>query len=92
LLIAVLIAGTPFYGSIFAPASAMVSAGAQQSQLNQGIAFALANLAWAAGQAGAAAGGGALAQATSDFVPYALLAIACLGSLASLLRVGRSWS
>jgi MFS family permease len=86
LLIAVLVAGTPFYGSLFAPASAMVSAGAQHSQLNQGIAFALSNLAWASGQAAAAAGSGALAQATSDLVPYTLLAAACLATLAGLLR------
>jgi MFS family permease len=86
LLIGVLVAGTPFYGSLFAPASAMVSAGAQHSELNQGIAFALSNLAWAAGQAIAAAGSGALAQATSDFVPYSLLSVACLATLADLLR------
>jgi MFS family permease len=85
-LIGILVAGTPFYGSLFAPASAMVSAGAQHSELNQGIAFALANLAWAAGQAVAAAGSGALAQATSDLVPYGLLSIACLATLAGLLR------
>jgi MFS family permease len=86
LLIGVLVAGTPFYGSLFAPASAMVSAGAQRSQLNQGIAFALSNLAWACGQAIASAGSGALAQATSDLVPYALLGVACLATLAGLLR------
>lgn len=86
LLMGLLIAGTPFYGSLFAPASAMVSEGAQHSKLNQGIAFALANLAWAAGQAIAAAGSGALAQATSDLVPYGLLSIACLATLADLLR------
>lgn len=88
-LIGVLVAGTPFYGSIFAPASAMVSAGAQHSRLNQGIAFALSNTAWAAGQGVAAAGSGALAQATSDLVPYVLLALACMGSLAALSRVNR---
>jgi MFS family permease len=88
-LIGVLVAGTPFYGSIFAPASAMVSAGAQHSRLNQGIAFALNNLGWAAGQAVAASGSGALAQATTDLVPYTLLAIACLGSLVPLSRINR---
>ncbi|WP_300611534.1 MFS transporter [Trebonia sp.] len=85
-LIAVLIAGTPFYGSLFAPASALVSAGADGTGLNQGIAFALSNLTWAAGQAFAASASGALAEATSDLVPYTLLAIACLGTLAWMLR------
>jgi MFS family permease len=83
-LVAVLVAGTPFYGSLFAPASALVSAGAQHSRLNQGIAFALSNLTWAAGQAISASGSGALAQATSDLVPYSLLAFACLATLATL--------
>jgi MFS family permease len=83
-LIGVLVVGTPFYGSIFAPASAMVSAGADKLRLNQGIAFSLSNLTWAAGQALAASGGGALAEATSDLVPYLLVAIACLATLAGL--------
>jgi MFS family permease len=85
-LIAVLIAGTPFYGSLFAPASALVSAGAHNLRLNQGIAFALSNLTWAAGQAIAAPGSGALAEATSDLVPYLLLAVACLATLARLTQ------
>ena len=45
--------------------------------MNHGIAFALTNLTWAAGQAVASsAGSGALAQATSDMVPYLLLSAA----------------
>src|SRR6201996_2292237 len=83
-LIGVLIAGTPFYGTLFAPASALVASGAQGLGLNQGIAFALSNLAWAAGQSVAAAASGALAQATSDLVPYALLAAACAVTFAAL--------
>jgi len=90
LLIGVLVVGEPFYGSIFAPASAMVSAGAHQVGLNQGIAFALSNLTWAAGQAIAAAGSGAVAQATSDLVPYTLLAIACLATAARLAQRARA--
>jgi MFS family permease len=86
-LIAVLIVGTPFFGSLFAPASALVASGAQDLGLNQGIAFALSNLTWAAGQSVAAAASGALAQATSDLVPYALLTAACVGTL-SVLRAG----
>ena len=66
-------------GTLLAPA-------AQHQQLDQGLAFGLGNLAWAAGQAIAASGSGALAQATSDLVPYSLLATACLLTL-SLLRI-----
>ncbi len=84
-LIVLLIVGTPFYGSLFTPASALLSAGAQELGLNQGIAFSLSNLTWAAGQAIAASGSGALAEATSDLVPYLLLAVACLATLAWLV-------
>jgi MFS family permease len=88
LLVALLIVGLPAYGTLFAPATALLSEGAHRLQLNQGIAFGLGNLAWAAGQAIAAAASGALAQATSDLVPYALLASAFLATLAAL-RPGR---
>ena len=88
-LIGVLIAGTPFYGTLFAPASALVASGAQGIGLNQGIAFALSNLTWAAGQSIAAAASGALAQATSDLVPYALLTAACIGTFVTLRRARR---
>ena len=83
-LIAVLVIGTPFFGSLYAPAAAMVSDGADAHQLNHGIAFSLTNLTWAAGQAFAASASGALAQATSDVVPYLLLAVACLATLVRL--------
>ncbi len=80
-LIPVLIAGMPAFGTLFTPAMTLVSEGAQHQRLDQGLAFGLGNLAWAAGQAVAASGSGALAQATSDLVPYALLAAACLVTL-----------
>jgi MFS family permease len=85
-LIPVLVLGTPFFGSLYAPAAAMVSKSADAQQLNHGIAFALTNLTWAAGQAVAAAASGALAEATSDVVPYVLLGVACLATLSGMLR------
>jgi MFS family permease len=87
-LIGVLIAGLPCYGMLYAPASALVASGAAGLELNQGIAFAVSNLAWAAGQSVAASASGALAQATSDVVPYALLAIACMGTAVVLRGTG----
>lgn len=81
LLIAVLIVGMPAFGTLFTPAMTLVSEGAIDQGLDQGLAFGLGNLVWAAGQAIAAAGSGTLAQATSDLVPYALLAAACLATL-----------
>jgi hypothetical protein len=82
----VLIAGMPFFGTLFTPAMTLISEGAEDRRLDQGLAFGLGNLAWAAGQAVAATGGGALAQATSDLVPYSLLAAACLATLVFVRR------
>jgi MFS family permease len=81
LLIALLIVGMPAYGTVFTPAMTLLSDGADQLGLNQGLAFGLGNLAWAAGQAISAAGGGAIAQVTTDFVPYALLAAVFVATL-----------
>ena len=86
LLVALLVVGLPAYGALFAPATALLSAGADRLGLHQGLAFGLANLAWATGQAVAASLSGALAQATSDFVPYALLAATLLATLAAAQR------
>ena len=80
-LVPVLIVGMPSFGTLFTPAMTLVSEGAQREGLDQGLAFGLGNLAWAAGQAAAASGSGALAQATSDLVPYSLLAAVCLMTL-----------
>ncbi len=88
-LVALLIVGMPFFGTLFTPAMALLSTGAQRLALNQGLAFGLGNLAWAGGQAIAAAGSGVVAQATSDAVPYALLAAACLVTLAAVRPRGR---
>jgi MFS family permease len=87
-LSAVLVAGMPFFGALYAPANALVSQGAQRQGLNHGMAFALTNLTWAAGEAVAASVSGVLAEATSDLIPYALLALVCLGTLATL---GPAW-
>jgi MFS family permease len=80
-LIPALIVGMPFFGTLFTPAMTLISEGAQHQGLDQGLAFGLGNLAWAAGQTVAASGSGALAQATSDLVPFSLLAATCLVTL-----------
>jgi MFS family permease len=82
----VLIVGTPFFGALYAPAAAMVSESAGDHELNHGIAFAFTNLAWAAGQAIAASSSGALAEATSDMLPYLMLGGACVATLCYIVR------
>ena len=53
--------------------------------MSQGYALALINLAWAAGQITGAAGGGALAKATGDAVPFALAAGLCAATLGLIM-------
>jgi len=84
-LVGLLVVGLPAFGVLFVPASALISEGADRRGLHQGLAFGLANLAWAAGQGLAAATSGALAQATVDALPFALLA-AVFGVTALALR------
>ena len=91
LLVVFLIVALPSFGTLFTPAAALLSAGADRLQLNQALAFGLTNLAWATGQAVGSAATGVLAQATSDLLPYALLACTCLATLAVLqVRARRS--
>ena len=88
-LVALLVVGLPCYGALFAPSTALLSTGADRMELHQGLAFGLANLAWASGQGIAALVSGAMAQATSDLVPYALLAGIMLATLIAVQRRGR---
>ena len=62
----------------------MVTDEAESFGLEYGYAFALVNVAWAPGQAGGAALGGALAALTSDAVSYLTLAALCVVTLVAL--------
>ena len=83
---ALLVATTASLGVFWAPAMALLSAAAEAVGAHQGLAFGLVNLAWASGMVLGAAGGGALAKATTDAAPYALFALLCVGTLALLAR------
>jgi MFS family permease len=85
-VVVLLAAGTG--GMLFAPASALLSDGAEDAGLPQGIVFGLFNLAWAGGQVAGAAGGAWLAQATADAVPYLVVAVLAVITLAALTRWG----
>jgi MFS family permease len=77
-------------GTLWAPAMSLLSDRADALGLDQAYAFALVSITWAAGATVGPAAGGALAQATRDAVPYTLLALACLLTLAALWRSARS--
>jgi MFS family permease len=72
------------FGSFWTPAMSMVTDEAETFGLEYGYAFALVNLAWAPGQAGGAALGGALAALTSDAVSYVTLGALCVLTLAAI--------
>lgn len=86
---AALIAAVAALGTFWAPAMALVSDASEQAGLAQGLAFALSNLAWAGGHLIGGAGGGALAEASADAVPYVALAVLCGVTLAAVARQPR---
>jgi MFS family permease len=90
LLAGLVICGGLAFGTFFTPGMTMVSNLAEERGLPFGYASALLNLAWAPGQALGAAGGGALAHATADAVPYLALSGVCALTLAGLWRARNS--
>jgi MFS family permease len=88
-LAAVIVLATVALGTFWAPAMAMLSDAADRHGISQGYAFALINLAWAAGQIAGAGGGGALAKEAGDGAPVALTAALCVATLGLILVRGR---
>ncbi len=78
-------------GMFWAPAMAMLSDAAESQRLEQGLAAALINLAWAAGQIIGAGAGGAAAKAAGDAIPIVAAAALCAGTLLVLVQ-RRAWS
>jgi MFS family permease len=83
-LAAVVVSAGFAFGSFWTPAMSWVTDEAETFGLDYGYAFALVNVAWAPGQAGGAALGGAVASVTSDAVPYLALSATCLLTLAAI--------
>jgi predicted MFS family arabinose efflux permease len=73
-------------GAFWAPAAVVLSAATSRAGVSDAYAFALYNVAWAAGQGTGSAGGGAIAQLTSDAVPCLLLGLALLSTIALVVR------
>jgi MFS family permease len=86
-LLAVVIVAAGFsFGSFWTPAMSMITDEAEAVGLDYGYAFALVNIAWAPGQAGGAAIGGAVASVTGDAVAYLGLSALCLLTLLAVTR------
>jgi MFS family permease len=84
LLAPVVVAGCVLSGIVNTPAMTVLSDGVEGAGLEHGLGFAIVNLVWGGGQVIGAVAGAALAGATSDTVPYLLLAVVCAGTLAGL--------
>ncbi len=89
-LAALVVAAGFAFGSFWTPAMSMITDEAELHGLDYGYAFALVNIAWAPGQAGGSAIGGAIASATSDAVPYPGLAAVCVATFLALTRYRES--
>jgi MFS family permease len=74
------------YGVLFTPAFALIADGAERSGLAQGMGFGFMNAAWAVGAVAGPAAGGAIANATGDWIPFLLASGLCGGALASSRR------
>ena len=85
-LAAVVVIVSGLLGLAWLPAMALLTDGADRIGLDQGYAFAFFNLGWSAGFAVGAAGGGALAQAAGDAVPY--LAVATAYAVTAVAALG----
>jgi MFS family permease len=80
------VAAGPLIGVLWTPGLVLLGSGSDEAGFDHTYAFALMNLAWAAAQTVASAGGGALAHATHDIVPYALVAAVALVTAATMTR------
>ncbi len=89
LLALLLVATACSLGAFWAPSMAMLSDASEASGLDQALAAALMNLAWAGGQIVGSGAGGAVAKATTDAVPMGCAAGLC--GLTLLLSARRSY-
>lgn len=77
-----IIAAVVVLAAFWTPAIAALSDTAEATGVDYALVFALVNAGWAAGHVVGGAGGAALADLTTDAVPYGALAAVCLLTLA----------
>ena len=77
-------------GGFWAPAMALLSDASEAAGLDLALAFSISNLAWALGHLAGSGGGAAIADASSDAVPYGLLGLACALTLVRVIALARS--
>ena len=85
-LAVVIVLSTLAFGAFYTPGMTLLTHAAEERGLDYAYAFALLNLAWAPGQSGGSAIGGAVAEASSDAVAYIALGVLALLTLFALRR------
>jgi len=85
MLALVIVAFAGALGGLWTPAMAMLADAAEGRALDQGLAAALINLAWAGGQIVGSSAGGGLAKASGDGLPMTLTAALFAATLVWLL-------
>jgi MFS family permease len=80
----VVIAGLT-YGGFYTPGMALLTDAAERQDIAPGLAFGAMNAAWAAGNVVGPSMGGWLAEVAGDSLPYLLLALVCLVTLAATM-------
>jgi len=83
---ALIVLSAPTIGILWTPGMALLADGAAALRIEQGMAFALMNLAWAIGQTTGAAASARVADALGDQVPYLALAAVCALTFVALRR------
>ena len=87
LLAALVVLAAGAFNATLVPGTALFSRGTERAGLDQAIAFAVTNFAWASGYAVGAPLGGALADVGGDALSYLVLTVFCLMTLLLLRRV-----
>jgi MFS family permease len=86
MVIAALIVTSLGAGLCFAPALTLLSDTAEETNLHQGFAAGLSNMAWASGQVLGGIGGGVVASLTGNALPSLLIAALLLATVAYAYR------
>jgi MFS family permease len=89
LIAPLVIAAGVAYGAFYTPGMGLISHGAEQAGVAQGLAFGLMNACWGVGALVGPAAGGALAGVAGDSAPYVILAGLCLATYLAT-RAGRA--
>ena len=88
-LAVLVVCGGLAFGTFYTPGMTLLSNLSEERGVDQGYTFALVSLVWAPGQTLGAAGGAALAHATTDAVTYLLLVAICAVTLIRLAVASR---